>query len=134
MTRQQAEIAPAHDWTAAQTPVAAKFNEGCGGFRELAPTEMKSMKGLTIVALKVAGAATLFAGFHKVIALESSRNLEAHLSRLEPNRPIAVVCPDGTCSTRVATRLANQGRTVYHLAGGIRDWNFINRPSISVDG
>lgn len=134
MSRQQAGISPSYDWAVAQPLDAVKSNGGCGGFRELTSTEMNSMKELTIVALKVDGAATLFTGFHRVIALESSRNLEAHISQLEPGSPVAVVCPDGACSTRVATRLANQGHTVYHLAGGIRDWNFINRPSFLADG
>jgi rhodanese-related sulfurtransferase len=102
---------------------------GCGSYRALLPAELERMPSATIVALKIADASQRFAGFATVLALPSARDLAEHLAELPVGQPVVVVCPDGDCSSRVATRLANDGRTVYHLAGGLRDWNYHRRPA-----
>lgn len=102
---------------------------GCGSYRALLPAELERMPAATIVALKIADAPQLFAEFATVLVLPSARELAAQLAALPTGQPVVVVCPDGDCSSRVATRLANDGRTVYHLAGGLRDWNYHRRPA-----
>ena len=101
----------------------------CGSYRELLPAELERMPSATIVALRIPDAPHLFPGFATVLALPSARDLAGHLAEMPAHQPVVVVCPDGDCSSRVATRLANNGRTVYHLAGGLRDWNHHRRPA-----
>ncbi len=104
-------------------------SSGCGSYRALLPAELEQMPSAAIVALKIPDAPHLFPQFATVLALPSARDLGEHLAHLPVHQPVVVICPDGDCSSRVATRLANDGRTVYHLAGGLRDWNYHRRPA-----
>ena len=100
-------------------------------YRELTPGELRAMPSLLVVALKVPRAAEIFRGFRAVLSLDCSRELEPHLDTLDRAAPLAVVCPDGEHSSRLALRLARRGYTVYHVAGGLREWHFCNRQACS---
>jgi len=36
--------------------------------------------------------------------------------------PLGLVCADGQCSSRLAIRLSRRGYHVFHLAGGLHEW------------
>ncbi|MBI3992399.1 MAG: rhodanese-like domain-containing protein [Candidatus Lambdaproteobacteria bacterium] len=100
-------------------------------YREITPAELRSMPSLLVVALKVPRAEDIFRGFRAVLSLGCSREMEQHVEGLDPAAPLAVVCPDGEHSGRLALRLAARGYTVYHVAGGLREWHFCNRQACS---
>ncbi|GAB3359760.1 MULTISPECIES: rhodanese-like domain-containing protein [Giesbergeria] len=55
----------------------------------------------------------------------------AHLSRLNPERPIACLCHHGVRSLRVATFLEQQGfQHVANISGGIDAWSQTVDPSV----
>lgn len=93
-----------------------------GSYAELTPHEFGARRELAIIALKVPDAAVRFAGFRRVFALDCSASVEQALGDWSREAPLGLVCADGECSSRVAIRLSRQGYRVFHLAGGLREW------------
>lgn len=98
-------------------------NPAPGSFRELSAHEFATRKELVVVLVKTGDAATRFQGYAGVEVVPACKAVEAYVARLPKDRPIGLVCPDGDCSSRMAIRLSRQGYRVYHLAGGLREWN-----------
>ncbi len=93
-----------------------------GGFRELSPHEFEQEKDMTVVILKDVSAREEFKGFQAVHVLPSSQGIEEFLSRNTTGQVIGLVCPDGDCSSRLATRISRLGYHINHLSGGLREW------------
>ncbi len=94
-----------------------------GCYRELTPHEFNARKELGVVLLKTGDTiATEFQGFRAVYTLACSTEIDAVLSEWPRDAALGLVCADGDCSSRLAIRLSRQGYTVYHLAGGLREW------------
>jgi rhodanese-related sulfurtransferase len=119
-TLQERRAHPAPARPAAKAP-REPGTPGC--YRELTPHEFNLRKELTVVLLKDASAAGEFQGFREVLVLPNSQALEPFLAAWPADRAIGLVCPDGTCSSRLAIRLSRAGFPVYHLAGGLREWH-----------
>ncbi len=98
-----------------------------GGFRELSPHEFEREKEMTVIILKDESARDEFKGFQGVYVLPSSRGIEDFLSRNATARVIGLVCPDGDCSGRLATRISRMGYDINHLSGGLREWRCCSR-------
>ncbi len=94
-----------------------------GGFRELSPHEFEREKEMTVIILKDESARDEFKGFQGVHVLPSSHGIEEFLSRTATARVIGLVCPDGDCSGRLATRISRMGYDINHLSGGLREWH-----------
>lgn len=109
-------------------PAPAPENRGLcgqhrpGSFAELTPHEFDARREMGVVVLKVPDAAARFGGFRHVFALDCSAAVESALAGWPREAPLGVVCADGECSSRVAIRLSRQGYRVFHLAGGLREW------------
>jgi rhodanese-related sulfurtransferase len=99
-----------------------------GSYRELTPHEFYARKDMGVVVLKAAAAAPEFSGFRKVFALGCSSEIDSALTAWPRETALGLVCPDGTCSSRLAIRLSRQGYTVFHLAGGLREWQQCRLP------
>lgn len=101
-------------------------DSGCeqrpGCYRELTPHEFNARRDLGVVVLKAADAASQFAGFRQVFALDCSTEIDRVLAGWPREAALGLVCPEGDCSSRLAIRLSRQGYTVLHLAGGLREW------------
>lgn len=93
-----------------------------GSFAELTPHEFNARRELGVLLLKVPTAVERFMGFRRVFALDCSASVEQVLGDWPHDAALGVVCSDGECSSRVAIRLSRQGYHVYHLAGGLREW------------
>ena len=93
-----------------------------GSYRELSPHEFNERRDMGVVVLKSAAAAQEFSGFRQVFALGCSSEIDSVLTHWPRDKALGLVCPDGTCSSRLAIRLSRQGYTVFHLAGGLREW------------
>ena len=128
-TMKPSDSAAALAWPAPDAPPPAATAEA--SYREITPAELRAMPALVVVALKVPRAEDIFRSFRGVLSLSCSRELEPHLEALPPAAPLAVVCPDGEHSGHLALRLAQRGYTVYHVAGGLREWHFCNRQACS---
>lgn len=98
-----------------------------GGFRELSPHEFEREKEMTVIILKDESARDEFKGFQGVHVLPSSHGIEDFLSRTATARVIGLVCPDGDCSGRLATRISRLGYDINHLSGGLREWRCCSR-------
>lgn len=105
---------------ALQTEKTPCATPGC--YRELSPNEFNARKDLAVIVLKDAEMMEAFRDFSEVRHLPSSSGIDGLLRDWPCERPIGLVCQDGTCSGRLAIRLSRQGFTVYHLAGGINEW------------
>jgi len=93
-----------------------------GGYFELSPKEFRSMADMVVVVLKAPHAGDCFPKHARVVMAGDAREAWDAARSLAPGLPVGLVCPDGECSGRLATRLAREGHTVYHLSGGLREW------------
>jgi rhodanese-related sulfurtransferase len=98
-----------------------------GSYRELTPHEFHARRELGVVLLKVP-ADQDFATFRQVFPLGSSAEIESVLADWPCERPLGLVCETGECSSRLAIRLSKRGYTVFHLAGGLREWQRCRLP------
>ena len=94
-----------------------------GFYQELSPQEFNRRKELVVLLLKAPDAGEAFTGFRDVISTADSAALLLAAARLGRGQPIGIVCIHGDCSGRLAIRLSNQGYSVYHLGGGMWEWN-----------
>jgi rhodanese-related sulfurtransferase len=99
-----------------------------GSYRELTPHEFHARKELGVVVLKAPAAAAQFSGFRAVFALDCSTAIDGVLERWPREAALGLVCADGQCSGRLAIRLSRLGYTVYHLAGGLHEWQQCQLP------
>jgi rhodanese-related sulfurtransferase len=99
-----------------------------GSYGELTPHEFNARRQMGVVVLKAPAAAPQFAGFRRVFALGCSTEIDAVLADWPRESPLGLVCADGECSGRLAIRLSRQGYTVFHLAGGLREWQQCRLP------
>ena len=98
-------------------------SENPGFYQELSPQEFNRRKELVLLLLKAPDAGEAFTGFRDVISTADSAALLRAAARLGRGQPIGIVCIHGDCSGRLAIRLSNQGYSVYHLGGGMWEWN-----------
>jgi len=98
-----------------------------GSYRELTPHEFHARRDMGVVLLKVP-AGQDFAAFGQVFTLGCSSEIESVLADWPCERPLGLVCETGECSSRLAIRLSKRGYTVYHLAGGLREWQRCRLP------
>ena len=94
-----------------------------GFYQELSPQEFNRRKELVVLLLKAPDAGEAFPGFREVISSADSGALLRAAGNLGRGQPIGIVCIHGDCSGRLAIRLSNQGYSVYHLGGGMWEWN-----------
>ena len=115
-----------HSASERQTLAPQPLEQPCaepGSYRELSPHEFNAEKEMAVIVLKDESAVEMFAGYSMVRYLPTSQGIEALLRDWPCERPIGLVCPDGSCSSRLAIRLSRQGYRVRHLAGGLREWH-----------
>ena len=93
-----------------------------GCYRELTPHEFNDHKAMSVLILKDESALEAFQGYASRHYLPDSSHIEALLADWPLERVIGLACPDGECSSRLAIRLSRQGYSVYHLAGGLKEW------------
>jgi len=98
---------------------------GLGCFTELSPQEFATRKDLVVLLIKAPHAAPEFSGFRRVVPVACSSQELADV--LDRRQPVGLVCEDGTCSGRLAIRLSQEGFTVVHLSGGLREWHYAFR-------
>ena len=96
--------------------------QAAGSYRELTPHAFAAQANMGVILLKVPGGAAAFSAFRDVFSLDCSSEIDRVLAGWPRERAIGLVCMDGPCSGRLAIRLSRQGYTVYHLAGGLREW------------
>ena len=111
---------------ALDTPPPAARSEECdspGCYWELGAEEFLDKGELVVFMLKITKPQPGFQGFRQVVQLECAADMQGQIDALPEAQPIGLVCCDGTCSARLAIRLSRQGRTVFHLAGGLWEWN-----------
>jgi len=100
-----------------------------GYYKELSPRELAQLADLPVLLFKAQGADSDFDGFRQVMHCTSNEEVEAMLPRLESMGALAVICPTGACSGRLAIRLSRLGLKVYHLGGGLVEWRHYKRRS-----
>ena len=99
-------------------------NVSPGSYEELSPNEFNHHRGIVVILLKAPQAESEFSGFKSLISVPEIRDIQPLLENIPHHQPIGLVCPDGSCSGRLATRLSNQGFRVYHLGGGLQEWYY----------
>lgn len=92
------------------------------GYTELSPKEFRRKAELVVVLMKAPHAREDFSGHARVLLAADAREARELVRALPSEQPVGVVCPDGECSSRLATHLAREGHRVYHLSGGLREW------------
>jgi rhodanese-related sulfurtransferase len=91
-------------------------------YEELTAHQFAEQRDMVVLLLKAPYAAGEFPGFRAVVPLPNGQLVGHYLAEVGPGQAVGLVCPDGECSSRVAIRLARQGYSVRHLAGGLREW------------
>jgi hypothetical protein len=95
---------------------------GTPSYGELTAQQFCQRRDLTVVLLNAPHAESDFTGYRAVIPVPNGQLARHYLSGVEAGQPLGLVCPDGEWSARLAIRLARVGYSVFHMAGGLREW------------
>lgn len=113
--------------TLKNTPMRETTQENClrnplGCYCELTAGEFARKAHMTVVVYKHPSAVAEFAGFRRVLSVESCRELALLLSEEGPDQAVGLVCENGETSARMAIRISQEGWQVNHLVGGLGQW------------
>jgi len=114
--------AQGQDRGSASEPRRNDPRSGTPSYGELTALQFCQRRDLTVLLLNAPHAEADFAGYRAVIPVPNGQVAPHYLTGLVAGQPLGLVCPDGEWSARVAIRLSRLGYSVFHLAGGLREW------------